>query len=420
MTVPLRVHAATHVGLVHDINEDSWAVTPTEEGGLLLLVCDGMGGMGRGDEASSMAIAAIREWMEAGSGLPPERLRQAIRSADRQVRDALCDGGDGHPGSTAVMAYVIDGAAHVAWVGDSRAYLLRDHRVVDRTRDHKLVEELVAAGRLTPEEARASDFAHVVTRALGGRAASEPDVRPANLAHPWKLAHGDVLLICSDGISDLIDDEELPGLLAERPPDQATERLIEVALERGGHDNITCIVARWEGSTYREDEVATPVMRPERQYLPDLRVPEGDVDRDEEPRVTEEIDRDELDRIVGATPTGAPTATTPAPAAVTRDAFPDADRTTDEIVTPPRPRRTDGPDAVPPPPEAERVPPRSTEAPPPSSGDPTPPPPDREAPTPAPTNREAHAPPMPVWWPWAAAALMALLAAALLAWWQVG
>jgi len=298
MTLPLRVHAATHVGLVHPNNEDSYAVGPPDDGGLLLLVCDGMGGMGRGDEASKLAVQQIQESMGGSRGLPPERMRQAIRTADEVVRAELCSGPMGNPGSTAVMVYVTDGAAHVAWVGDSRAYLIRDHRVVERTRDHKLVEELVAAGQMSLEEARTSTLAHVVTRALGGRGPEEQAVKAGTLGHPWKLVHGDVIVLCSDGLCDLVEDDELPALVEGLAPDRATERLIEVALERGGHDNITCIVAHWEGATYQEDDVQTPVMVGDRIGIPDLRSWGGDaldpgLDRGDDGRVTEEIDRDE-------------------------------------------------------------------------------------------------------------------------------
>ncbi len=298
MTLPLRVHAATHVGLVHKTNEDSWTVGPPDDTGLLLLVCDGMGGMGRGDEASKLAVAEIQASMAASRGLPPERMRQAIRIADVSVRSELCSGSSGHPGSTAVMVYVTDGAAHVSWVGDSRAYLIRDHRVVERTRDHKLVEELIAAGQMAPEDARASTLAHVVTRALGGRGPDEPAVKAATLGHPWKLVHGDVILLCSDGLCDLVEDDELPALVEGMAPDRATELLIEKALERGGHDNITCIVARWEGATYREDDVSTPVMQSERAGIPDLRSwsresLDAGLEHPDDGRVTEEIDKDE-------------------------------------------------------------------------------------------------------------------------------
>lgn len=261
MPTPLRAHAATHIGLVHDRNEDGFTVTETDEGGTLLLVCDGMGGMGRGDEASAVAVRTIVERMSSVDGLPPERMRSALRRADRAVRSALYDPQRRtQPGSTAAMTYIFDGAAHVAWVGDSRAYLIRDDTVVDRTRDHKLVEELIDAGQLTREEARHSALAHVVTRALGGREPDDPPVVAATLGYPWKLRNGDTIMICSDGLSDLVLDDELPDMVAEGTPEDVVERLIATALERGGHDNVTVIVAVWDGPDWIEEEHATPVI----------------------------------------------------------------------------------------------------------------------------------------------------------------
>lgn len=232
---------------------------PTTEGGLLLVVCDGMGGMGRGDEASRLAIDVLSGVMSRGEGLPPDRMRHALRAADQRIRDELCSEFE-QPGSTAVMVYVLEGVAHVAWVGDSRAYLVRDGRVVYRTRDHKLVEELVDAGQLTPEEARESTLAHVVTRALGGRASTEPPVHPATLGYPWKLRTDDRLLLCSDGVCDLVDDDEISEMIDHTTPAEGTTRLVETALLRGGHDNITCIVAVWDGASWIDDDAATPVI----------------------------------------------------------------------------------------------------------------------------------------------------------------
>lgn len=339
MSVPLRVHAATHIGLEHHINEDAWSVAPTDEGGLVLLVCDGMGGMGRGDEASALAATTITEVMARGSGMPPERMRQALREADRNVRERLCGGeGEENPGSTAALVYVIDGAAHVAWAGDSRAYLLREDRVLDRTIDHKLVNAMIARGEITPEEAETSDFAHIITRGLGGRPVEAPEVRPEILSLPWKLAHGDVLVLCSDGLCDLVTDDELPGLVGQLPPDRATEALIEVALDRGGHDNITAIVARWEGSTYQEDDVATPVMRPERQVLPDLRtdMPEIELERADGRKVTEEIEQSELQRLLATTPSPAATPAAPRIDPVDAETVPGPQRFATPL-SPPRP-----------------------------------------------------------------------------------
>ena len=314
---PLRAHAQSDQGRVHERNEDSVAIVDTEDG-RLLIVCDGMGGMGRGDEASQVSLAALTEAMQNHEGgLPPEQLRAAIRAADVRVREELCDpAGQGQPGSTAVMVYVVDGAAHVAWVGDSRAYLIRDGAVIDRTRDHKLVEDLVDAGQLTREEARYSTLAHVVTRALGGRPVSEPVVRAATLGYPWKLMHGDRILVCSDGLSDLVEDDELPPLLAEGDPDAITSALVDLANLRGGHDNITCIVAVWDGPSWVEDEVATPVMAASRMGVADVGGHVGDraegppavasaVPEDPTKEITEELELDE-------DPTGS---TVPAPEA---------------------------------------------------------------------------------------------------------
>jgi hypothetical protein len=190
---------------------------------------------------------------------PPDRMRNSLRLADQRIRDALCLAGE-QPGSTAVMVYVLEGLAHVAWVGDSRAYLIRNGQVVYRTRDHKLVEEMVEAGQLTPDEARESAFAHVVTRALGGRSPEDAPVHPATLGYPWKLRFGDRIVLCSDGISDLLEDDDVCGLVDQANPADASARLVDAALMRGGHDNITCIVAVWDGPGAPEEESATPVM----------------------------------------------------------------------------------------------------------------------------------------------------------------
>ncbi|HHO51211.1 MAG TPA: serine/threonine-protein phosphatase [Deltaproteobacteria bacterium] len=268
----LRTHAQTDRGLLHDRNEDSWAVIDTEEGGRLLVVCDGMGGMGRGDEASRLAVDSLVEAMTSLSeGSPTERMGIAIQAADVQVRDELCEDAGSQPGSTVVMVYVCGGAAHVAWAGDSRAYLVRDGAIVDRTRDHKLVEDLIDTGQLSREEARHSSLAHVVTRALGGRPSTEPAVRAATLGYPWKLMHGDRVLVCSDGLSDLVEDTEIPELVEAGSPEEVTAALVDLANARGGHDNITCIMAIWDGPSWEEDDVATPVMASSRLDIPDVR-----------------------------------------------------------------------------------------------------------------------------------------------------
>jgi PPM family protein phosphatase len=283
---------------------------------VLLVVCDGMGGMGRGDEASKLAVEILRGAM-GGEQLPADRMQAALRQADDKIREVLCEDVE-QPGATAVMAYVLDGAAHIAWVGDSRAYLIRDSSVVHRTRDHKLVEELVEAGQLTAEQARESALAHVVTRALGGRPPSDPPVNVATPGFPWKLHHGDRILLCSDGVSDLIDDDEIADLLHDISPEDATERLVETALLRGGHDNITCIVAVWDGET---DDQATPVIPRPRQGEPGRPVPlqtsrrVSDLETDEvafADQPTAELDRGARDPAGGPHGRGVPAPSDPA------------------------------------------------------------------------------------------------------------
>jgi protein phosphatase len=268
MQPALRVHGATHPGNVHPKNEDSHAIVPQPDGSTLLVVCDGMGGMGRGDQASQMAIDVIRRTYELTPGDVEMRIRTAIATADVKIREALCSTGQGWAGSTAAIAVVRHGRAHVAWVGDSRVYLLRDGAVVERTRDHKLVQELVDSGQLTAEEAKRSSLSSVITRALGGRPPSAPPVAMSALETPWTLEVKDRILLCSDGLTDLVTDAELPSILAGPDLDQACDALVQTALSRGGHDNITVVLGGWDDdesleSTQRVQPVRRSRLRPD-------------------------------------------------------------------------------------------------------------------------------------------------------------
>jgi serine/threonine protein phosphatase PrpC len=253
----LEVHARTHAGLLHPRNEDSFRVVDVPGGGALLVVCDGMGGMGRGDEASALAASDLVDSLASVSAAGVTVIRHALLHADERVRRELCSGPEGLTGCTAVVVHVVRGHALVGWAGDSRAYHIRERGVVARTRDHKLVEDLVDAGELTPEEARVSSLSRVVTRAIGGRARSAPPVVPAVLPEPWRLETGDALLLCSDGLCDLVNDAEIADVVGRYPPPVASEILVDTALARGGHDNITAIVAVWRGPPGTADEFPT-------------------------------------------------------------------------------------------------------------------------------------------------------------------
>ncbi len=262
----LEVDSRTHIGLLHHTNEDSLTTFSTPAG-QLLAVCDGMGGMGRGDEASAIAVGVLEEELSEATGFAPDQMEAAVQQADITIRKRLAVPGN-TPGSTAVLVHVEGGLAHVTWAGDSRAYLLRDSEVVDRTRDHKLVNELVDAGELSLAEAKVSSLAHVVTKALGGRGPNEPAIIPDSLAHPWKLKTGDMILLCSDGLCDLVDDEELGRVVGGEDLGADLDHLVQMALDRGGHDNITIILARWDGPDFSEEDQETPVFTDARMRTP--------------------------------------------------------------------------------------------------------------------------------------------------------
>ncbi len=244
--MPIAVRAQTDIGKEHHTNEDSFAIQNVGDD-ILLVVCDGMGGMGRGDEASTLGVDTILDVVNGATpDDPSERLIEAIQLADLAIRHALCVGLQGRPGCTAVSIMLRDGKGHVAWVGDSRVYLVRDGTIVQRTRDHKLVEDLVEAGELTPEEAKVSALSSVLTRALGGRKPDGKRLEVAVLDNPWEMQPGDWIVLCSDGLCDLVPDDELPELLEYSSPEEACKNLVQVALDRGGHDNITVICAEWQ------------------------------------------------------------------------------------------------------------------------------------------------------------------------------
>jgi PPM family protein phosphatase len=260
-----------------DENEDAWWLHATPAGGQVLLVCDGMGGMGRGAEASRMAIDVLGPLL-AGGG-PHSILRAALVEADQHLRRALVDPGPGKPGCTAVVAHVDDGRAFVAWAGDARAYHVRGGRVLARTTDHKLVEELVAVGAMNPGRTADSPIAHVVTRCLGGKPSTDPPVDPQTLERPWHLEPGDALVLCSDGISDVLSDPDLALAVAGGSPEDIVRTLIQEALHRGTEDNVTVVAAVYGAvmaALPRPDTPTVPAGRGAPGQHPDLPGPPED------------------------------------------------------------------------------------------------------------------------------------------------
>jgi PPM family protein phosphatase len=236
----LRVGSATDVGRRRDHNEDAFVTFETEDGGLVLVVADGMGGHLAGEVASAMAIEVLRRELTQPAADPPGALRAAIELANREIWDeAARDAEKSGMGSTIVAAIVLDNRAYLANAGDSPAYLVRDGQTDQITRDHGLVAEQVEAGVIAEEDAEHHPFRHILTRCLGAEASVEVETYP-----PRELQAGDVLVLCSDGLTEHVGKREVAALVESADPDEVAKGLIEVANQRGGHDNITVVVAR--------------------------------------------------------------------------------------------------------------------------------------------------------------------------------
>jgi protein phosphatase len=235
----MKVHhsARTDVGKTRDHNEDSYGIgegPQVEQVGAVLVICDGMGGHAAGEVASRIGVETIlAQYYDDADEDRPVALERAFELANAQIYAK----GHGSMGTTGVAALLHHDALHIANVGDSRAYLLRDGSLRQVSRDHSFVSDQVAAGLITAEQARLSPHRNVITRALG----YQPDVTVDLFRLPLQI--GDVVLLCSDGLHGLVSDAEL-STLAAQPTDEAVKQLVDLANQRGGLDNITVIIAR--------------------------------------------------------------------------------------------------------------------------------------------------------------------------------
>jgi PPM family protein phosphatase len=232
----LRViaHGKTDRGLVRKENEDAFCI---EEDLGLLAIADGMGGHASGEVASKMAIEILKESLKKEGQPLPGRLSSGVRLANRTIYEAAQSQSQLSGMGTTLIALQLDGnRLSIAHVGDSRAYLIRGGVIEQITDDHTIVSEQVARGMMTKEEAARSDMRNILSRALG--IASEVDVEELT------VSEGDQLVLCSDGLSELIsEDEILSEVQSTKRPDLACNELVNLANQRGGEDNVTVIVA---------------------------------------------------------------------------------------------------------------------------------------------------------------------------------
>jgi PPM family protein phosphatase len=252
---PLRIEVAgeTNVGMKRNHNEDNFSIL--EENGLYI-VADGMGGHASGEVASQMAVDALKEFfaateqdpertwpykMDRSKGYEENRLITGIKLANLRIYEsAQRDARQRGMGTTLVSLFAVEDGVYVAHVGDSRSYRIRDKKLEQLTEDHSLLNDYIKMKRLTPEEIANFPHKNVIVRALGMKDTVKVDTR---FETPRE---GDTYLLCSDGLSGPVSDEELLEITLAAPDIKtAGSRMIERANQNGGPDNITVVLARW-------------------------------------------------------------------------------------------------------------------------------------------------------------------------------
>jgi PPM family protein phosphatase len=264
----LKVEAivATHAGRVRTGNEDtvSYVRPKTSEAiterGCLALLADGMGGNSAGEIASALACKLIDKEYFSTPDSAGEALKKAVESANKAIFELSLKEDDLRGMGTTVVSFaVVQNKAWMAYVGDSRLYLIRDRHIYRMTEDHSVVFELVSRGLLTPEGAHAHPDRNVLSRALGTKAQVEVSCWNEAFAVRTK----DRFLLCSDGLHDLVRDEEMLELVSKNDANIAVEKLIGMANERGGHDNISIILV----SADEEDTLSRSPMPTTREVI---------------------------------------------------------------------------------------------------------------------------------------------------------
>src|SRR5579872_4360181 len=240
----IRFGVKTDLGRVRENNEDKSDFYEPEDPTLLATrgcfyaVADGMGGHAAGQIASELALkTVIASYYDSPNDDIAPSLQEAIVAANETIHNlALMIPERSGMGTTLTAAVVVEDRVYVGQVGDSRAYLIRDGSIQQVTHDHSWVAEQVRAGILTPEEAETSPYRNVITRSIGTQQSVEPDVFVID------ASAGDIWVLCSDGLTGHVQDEEIRHIASAQPPTEAARQLIELANARGGRDNVTVFV----------------------------------------------------------------------------------------------------------------------------------------------------------------------------------
>lgn len=237
----MQIFSKTDRGRVRTDNQDAYFAGKITDDAVFAVVCDGMGGANAGNVASELAVRHISEYVirsyRDGMDMTDteKTLKNAIVSANISLYDMAVNNAElAGMGTTAVAAFVKDGTAVIAHVGDSRIYLVNGE-IKQLTRDHSVVQSLIESGKITPEDAKVHPRKNVITRALGAEENVAVDSDCLN------LSNGDTLLLCSDGLTNFLDDKDILKVFQNNDISAVAERLVEEANENGGGDNITVV-----------------------------------------------------------------------------------------------------------------------------------------------------------------------------------
>lgn len=232
----------TNVGLVRDLNEDSILAKPDKN---LWAVADGMGGYEAGNVASQMVVASLQQ-MEDVSGLNDwvNKLEDNLLDVNQRIREYADIMLDGRTLGSTVVSLSIKGRVGVClWAGDSRLYRLRNHQLMQLSRDHSQVQEQIQKGYMTAEQAENHPDSNVITRAVGAHKQLYVDI------NVFSVQLGDIFLLCSDGLYNMVSKEALTDVLQSQPIGKAIDTLLQQALDAGGSDNISLILVKGEQGT---------------------------------------------------------------------------------------------------------------------------------------------------------------------------
>ena len=237
----MQIFSKTDRGRVRTDNQDAYFAGKITDDSVFAVVCDGMGGANAGNVASELAVRHISEYIirsyRDGMDMTDteKTLKNAIVSANISLYDKAVNNAElAGMGTTAVAAFVKDGTAVIAHVGDSRIYLVNGE-IKQLTRDHSVVQSLIESGKITPEDAKVHPRKNVITRALGAEENVAVDSDCLN------LSNGDTLLLCSDGLTNFLDDKDILTVFQNNDISAVAERLVEEANKNGGGDNITVV-----------------------------------------------------------------------------------------------------------------------------------------------------------------------------------